>query len=397
MDAYREQLETAIKCRLATGYPLGSELSGGIDSSTITAYAAKFLGRQLTHFHAFAFAHLEMEPQYILAVSQAYGLPHTHVVADRPQVTDAVIDRSLRILGYPVEHGNATFHELFYQLAEQLDVRTLLSGFGGDEFGTTIHGYMVPMEFMVKNRYLDLLNILPGKSFLRPLRLAKLALRRVKTRNFTRPAYNPRFLQAWNNRWPHQIVTDEAINAFDLKTRHFENARFDAGYTDLKRFTIEKRWMPFVPTRMENCTLMAAGRKIEYRWPLLDVRLVKLWLSIPSEENYFRGMGRYLHRRAIVGVVPDLVTWKASKDMGDPAPSSDAVSEARMDTNVLDQLHPDLKGLIDVEKLTRQAGKIADADTARTPALRTQISRNLRAVKHLDYWLKHCPPGASIV
>ena len=72
------------------------------------------------------------------------------------------------------------------------------------------------------------------------------------------------------------------MEKYDLKQRYFDLARFDAGYTDLKRFTLENRWAPFVPTRMENCTLMAAARKIEYRWPLLDVRLVKLFLGIPS-------------------------------------------------------------------------------------------------------------------
>jgi len=193
VDAYREQLETAIKCRLNTTYPLGSELSGGIDSSTITAYGAKFFEQPLTNFHTFAFANSELEPQHILAVSQAYGLPYNHVFTGRRLNREGLVERSLKILGYPVEHGSATFHEPFYQLAEK----------------------------------------------------------------------------------------------YNLKQRYFDTARFDAGYTDLKRFTLEKRWMPFVPTRMENCILMAAARKIEYRWPLLDIRLVKLFLSIPSEENYY--------------------------------------------------------------------------------------------------------------
>jgi len=239
VEAYREQLETTIKCRLNTTYPLGSELSGGLDSSTITAYAAKFFDQPLTQLHAFAFANLEMEPQYILAVSQAYGLPHTHVVASRQQDQDAVLDRSLKILGYPVEHGNATFHEPFYQLAETFEIRTLLSGFGGDEFGTTIHGYMVPMEMILKRRYKDLFNVLPGNALFRFLRLMKLKLRKIQSHDFTRPEYTPRFLAAWNKRWPHQIVTPEMVKAYDLKTRYFDTARFDAGYTDLKKFTLD--------------------------------------------------------------------------------------------------------------------------------------------------------------
>ena len=85
----------------------------------------------------FAFANLEMEPQYIFAVSQAFGLPHTHVVAGAHLDQDELLDRSLKVLGYPVEHDSATHHEPFYRLAETFNIRTLLSGFGGDEFGTT--------------------------------------------------------------------------------------------------------------------------------------------------------------------------------------------------------------------------------------------------------------------
>ena len=265
VDAYREQLERAIKCRLNTTFPIGTELSGGIDSSTITAYAAKFMESSLNRLHAFAFANSELEPQYILSVSQAYGLPYTHVVTGRQQEMEKIYKRSLDILGYPVEHGNATHHEPFYRLAQTFDIRTLLSGFGGDEFGTTIHGNMIPMEIILNRRYRDLYSLLPGNALFRFLRLAKLGLRKIKSHNFSQPEYNPRFLTAWNERWPNQIVRPDVAEKYQLKARYFETARFDAGYTDLKKFTLEKRWMPFVPTRMENCTLMAAARKIDYR------------------------------------------------------------------------------------------------------------------------------------
>ena len=266
VDAYREQLETAIKCRMESDYAIGSELSGGLDSSTITAYAAKLLKQRLSRLHTFAFAFFEMEPPYIMAVSRACRLPNNHVFTGRDADPQVVMKRSLAILGYPVEHGNATSHEPFYQLAEKLEIRTLLSGFGGDEFGTTIHGYLVPMEMVMRRRFRELFNTLPGNALFRFLRLVKLELKRRTTHNFTMPDYNPRFYEAFKRLWPHQIVHDGLVRRYNLEERYFDEARFDAGYTDLKRFTLEKRWQPFIPTRMENCTLMAVDRKIEYRW-----------------------------------------------------------------------------------------------------------------------------------
>lgn len=396
VEAYREQLEIAINCRLTSDYPIGSELSGGLDSSTVTAFSAKMLSPALECFHAFAFALYELEPQYILAVSRAWKLPYSHIVTAWGADWDQTKARALAVLGYPEEHANGSGHEPFYQLAEKFNIRTLLSGFGGDEFVTTIHGYLVPLELLVQNRLRELYSILPGNVFMRFLRLGRQVQKRIQTRNFTKQQYNPRFLQAFSRRWPHQLVRQELVTRFDLENRYMDTARFDAGYTDLKKFTLEKRWVSFVPTRLENCTLMAAARKIEYRWPLLDVRLVKLFLRIPSQENYHRGMGRYLHRRAVAGVVPDLIAWKQSKDMG-AIPGLFSNEDGDCPQLSIGELHSDLVKLIDTEKLGRQLEDLTQRkDWQDQKEYWFQVRRNIGALKQLNLWLKGLPPGFRI-
>ncbi len=399
IDVYREQLEEAIHCRLASDFPIGSELSGGIDSSTITAFAAKFLQKDIQRLHAFAFANCELEPEYIMSVSRKWRLPHTHVVTAPPGNKLQKMARAIQIYGYPEEHANGSHHEPFYQLAETFGIRTMLSGFGGDEFVTTIHGYLVPLELVRQGRYADLFHVLPGSRGRRLLRAGKHILNRIRTRNYTRQKFNKRFHEAFSRRWSFQPLHQEMADAFDLRNRYMDTARFDAGYTDLKKFTLEKRWAPFVPTRMENCTLMAAARKIEYRWPLLDVRLVNLFLRIPSRENFHR-MGRYLHRRAITGVVPDLVTWKQGKDMGMPVLQALGSSE----TDILphfsvEDLHPALAEFIDMDKLARQLQEIKNLHHISSPENREKrmISlRNAAAAQNLSLWLKQLPAGFSI-
>lgn len=388
VEAYREQLETAITCRLESDYPVGCELSGGLDSSTITAYAARFLDQPQSRLHTFAFALAELEPGYILDVSRQCRIMHNHVFTGRDPDFSESAERAQNLLGYPVEHRNATRHEPFYKLAEKLDIRTLLSGFGGDEFVTTIHGYMVPTELIVQRRFRELYDILPGHSLLRFLRMVKMELRRIKTKNFSQPAFNPKFYESYKQRWESSIVSDEQIDRFDLKQRHFDTARFDAGYTDLKRFTLEKRWQPFVSTRMENCTLMAAGRKIEYRWPLLDVRLVRFFLSVPSKENYYRGMGRYLHRRAVDGIVPDSVVWKKGKDMGSMI-RQDTGSVCNRTPITVSDLNPLLIDTLDSEKLSIQIRRWGKVKSLEKPDIGfIQYKRNDHAIAVLDNWLK---------
>lgn len=394
VEAYREQLEAAVKCRVATDYPLGSEMSGGLDSSTVTAYAARFFEQPLSRFHAFGFALQELDPEYIRAVSQELGLLQTHVLFSRDYQEEDRTPRALEILGYPVEHGVSVGHEPFYRLAETLGVRTLLSGFGGDEFATTLHGYLVPLELITRHRYLELYRRLPGNALTRLLRLIKLGLKRIRTDNFVRPEYNPDFHKAFTESWEQQIVRREWVERFNLQERHFDVARFDAGYTDLKKFTLEKRWMPFIPTRMENCTLMAAARRIEYRWPLLDVRLVRLFMSFPAEEHFYRGMGRYLHRRTVQGMVPDLVTWKNSKDMG-AIIGFDQGAAAGAPLLAVDKLHPSLVELVDVAKLSGRIAALPAEANNHHLLQHFQLQRDLRAVRNLDLWLKQRFPAAS--
>ena len=394
VEAYRERLEEAMSCRVGTDYPLGSELSGGLDSSTVTAYAYRLGKQPSSRFHAFAFATSELEPQYILAVSRALGLPQTHILSPPGDRGTGLAERAGQILGCPVEHESSTFHEPFYRLAAALGIRTLLSGFGGDEFATTIHGNLVPLELITSRRYRELYQRLEGTGIERLLRFLKLGLRQVLTRNFTRPEYNPRFFEAFQRRWQHQIVRQEWVARFDLKKRYLDKARFDAGYTDLKKFTLEKRWQPFIPTRLENCTLMAAARKIEYRWPLLDVRLVRLFFSIPSVEQFHQGMGRYLHRRAIAGVVPDLVTWKRSKYMG-PLVRSALLPFIDPAALSVEALHPRLLELIDADRLRQRLDLCPQAGGNGLHPWQLELVRDLRALGNLDSWLKQRFPVSS--
>ena len=78
-------------------------------------------------------------------------------------------------------------------------------------------------------------------------------------------------------------------------------------------FILQHRLGPWIARRLETCTLVAATYGVEYEWPLLDARLVQQYLSTPSIEKADRMGARYLHRRAVEGVVPAKVAWKAGK------------------------------------------------------------------------------------
>jgi asparagine synthase (glutamine-hydrolysing) len=385
VEAYRALLEESIRDQMRSAYPLGSENSGGIDSATLTAYLADFLGIPGDRLFSFGFAHAEQEPAFILETSRVKRIVHNYIVTGRDPANDESIPRGLATLGYPEEHGNATSHIPFYREAQLHNIRTLFSGFGGDEVVTN-PGHHLRWEMLDTGNLPGLWDILPGSLITRPLRLAKLL-----TVGRNKPAFNPNFLRAWNQRWPHYLVHPQAIERLGLHEEYMETARYDAPYRRINDFILQHHLTRMsVTTRLENCTLVAASYGIEYRWPLWDVRLVQQYLSTPSIEKVGpNGMGRYLHRRAIDPVVPKMVAWKPSKDMGyarviqdTQAANPQLLEQARQHEA---HLHPALQEIVDRQKLRQQ---IANYQPGKVELnVRFTFQRSIRALAWLNTWL----------
>ena len=389
VEAYRALLEEAIRCRMDDAAPIGTENSGGIDSATITAYLAHFLGEPGDRLHSFGFATCEQEPAMILATSQARRIVHNYLITARSanEDWDARVDHTLAILGYPEEHGNGSGHTPFYRECQKRGIRTLHSGFGGDEVVTN-PGYHLRWELLDRHQYGALWDILPGNPVTRSLRLGKVA-----TLGRGKPAYNPNFLAAWNARWPHQWLRPEVVERLDLQAEYLETARYDAPYRRINDFILRKLLqMPYIATRLENCTLMAAAYGVEYCWPLWDVRLVQQYLSTPSIEKVGpKGVSRYLHRRAIDGIVPKSVAWKPSKDMGYGVAMQNfrerGLQQMAERARALEaDLHPDLAALIDGPKLKAQIQRALQGTD--DLGFTFTFMRGLGALHQLDRWLK---------
>lgn len=392
VEQYREILEESVRCRLRTKYAIGSETSGGIDSSTVTGYAAKYWQGTQSDFHTFGFAFLDREPGYLLETSRQHRVANNHIATgwsmdDDP---DAGLQRILTVLGYPEEHSNGSSHEPFYRDCQTFGIRTLLSGFGGDEVVTN-SGHLLYNELIDRHKYLLLMANMPGHVLLRPARLLK-AIYRTHIRPENRSHLTPAFLRSWPN-----MVTNSTVNhRYNLRERYISGSSYDAPFRRINDFILHNRLAPFVPTRLDNCTLMAASRKVDYRWPLLDVRLMQQYLSTPSIEKLGKGYGRYLHRRAIEGVVPRKVQWKYSKDMGNPMRHVDQQSDLNPTSkhykDLIPTLHPGLKEVIDTEKLQVQVAELKNSKTEQAKYKSINCLRQLGRIQALDGWLQRYHP-----
>ena len=388
LDEYKDVLEQANVCRLRSLYPIGSETSGGLDSSTVTAYAAKHRNLSEHDIHTFGYAFCEREPSYILETSQFHGLKHNHILTSMGSTTELVESRhrALALIGYPEEHANGSSHDPFYRICEKFEIRTLLSGFGGDEVVTST-GSLLLNELIGQKKYGMLYQNLPGSNWVKPLRFARTLFRNSQQNG------ESGLSQLYAQRWPLYSIHSDIGRRFDLREHFVRSAIGDTPFRSINQSILGAGLGTNVPTRLENCTLIAAGRKVEYRWPLLDRRLLQKYLSTPSIEKYGGGYSRYLHRRAMVGLVPDKVTWKVSKAMGqtvlpvgyDSASAGNALSSRY--TELLSDLHPALQEIIDVKKLTDQIPMIDNLDRVRDVDTWMILLMQQTQIKNLNDWL----------
>ena len=377
--AYRDAFHRAVEARLRSAFPLAVENSGGIDSATIIGHAVSVLpseGRDLT---AFSLCHMEREAAPILDVAMHCGIRDSYVLT-RPDYypSSDALSRAIAVMGYPPEHSHALFHTPFLERCAHAGIRTLLSGFGGDEI-VTAQAEFLARELLLDRRFGSLVDVMPGSL---PMRLARAAKRigngawdgSVADSN----PVSPRLARTLLKR---EVVEDLGLAGFQMgKARAFGEAR-----TLGEHLLAKPAFAQMMTGRLEGCTLMAASYGVEYRWPMLDRRLVERYLATPSIEKRYRQWGRYLHRRACDGTVPDAVLWKVTKDMG-------AIPHLGRDWEFHPVDHADLPdsigSIVDREALVQQQKQLAVA--AREPELwkATRAERNnLRALTTLRAWL----------
>ena len=129
LDRVEEALTTAVRRRFVADVPVGVMLSGGVDSSLVTAIAAKTMGAVKT----FCVANEDLaadESGYALAVARRYHTDH-HVLPVRSNVR-ANLPQLVAAMGEPLADASAANLLAIAQLARQ-SVTVVLTGDGGDE------------------------------------------------------------------------------------------------------------------------------------------------------------------------------------------------------------------------------------------------------------------------
>jgi len=283
---------------LVADVPVGSYLSGGVDSSLVVALASARTSHPIHTFCAsFDDPDLDESP-HAQAVAEIFGTRH-HAVPATPGAFQDLWPRLSRHRDAPISEPADI---VVFQLAEaaRQHVKVVLSGEGSDEiFGgypkyrfaraTTIAGLL---PGAVRRPALDLVQrALPHDSF-----RARIALRSLMPDSATERALG----------WFAPFTTGETerlLGASDPRTP------IDVEYRDpvdlMTRLDLTS-WLP--DNLLERGDRMSMAASLELRPPFLDHRLVELGVRLPSRLKVHGGETKWILKQVADRYLPTSIT-----------------------------------------------------------------------------------------
>jgi asparagine synthase (glutamine-hydrolysing) len=131
VERLRDELHTSMRQHLISDVPLGVFLSGGIDSSAISALAAREAGGERVKTFNISFDEVEYdESQYAKAVADALQTEHTDVRLTQRHFHDQ-LEAALRSIDQPTFDGINTY--FVSRAVREAGMTVALAGTGGDE------------------------------------------------------------------------------------------------------------------------------------------------------------------------------------------------------------------------------------------------------------------------
>ena len=310
VDCYKEFKSLfidSVNLRLRSDVPVGSCLSGGLDSSATVSVGSSLLKeRGHSIFHTFTACWDDKgidERQYAEAVVASSGAKGNYVY---PSPEELAQDLSRLIWHQDEPFGSLSIFAQWsvMKAARDSEVPVLLDGQGGDEVFLGYERYYAwfLLELIKKGRLANFIHELRKAGENSKLTLKEVVLyyayfnfnrvRELRLSKKTKPFINADFMKSFN-------IT-ERLNPF----------RRINGVYDLQISEIQEIQLAHL-LRYADRNSMAFS--VETRLPFLDYRLVEFALSVPSEYKIKEGWTKNIIREGMKGIIPEDVRKRKNK------------------------------------------------------------------------------------
>jgi asparagine synthase (glutamine-hydrolysing) len=371
----RELLYDAVRLQLRADVPVGTYLSGGLDSSILTALVKQQHENELMTFSVgFSDArfdereyqrqvtsHLQTTHRHLEVDSASIGRDFTEVVwfAERPLLRTAPAPL-LRLAG----------------LVRDSSMKVVLTGEGADEL---FAGYNLFRENKVRRFWAQ-----SPDSAWRPRLLSKLygyVQRDAKTEQFWQRFFAKDLQNTADPYYSHRIrwSNTEQTKRFIAPELRAAMQSEEALIADLESYLEPERshWHPLCRAQYLELTLfmscyllssqgdrMAMGRSVEGRVPFLDHRVVELAARVPPKFK-LRGLNeKYILKQAFADLLPPAIATRPKQPYRAPISSCFSAQSSNLGASLLRANELERIGLTDVAAVSKLLKKSASNASA---------------------------------
>ncbi len=314
VEKFHDLLQHSVATRLRSDVPVGTSLSGGLDSASVLALASSLPSSVYNHkaFSAVFPGHEKDESELIHATAERFKVSVFEV---RPSA-DGLAEKMKKLLYHQDEpFGSSSVYAQFdvYQRAEKEGVKVLLDGQGADE---VLAGYTKYTHWYLQEK----IQLKGWRSVSSEAALLK----------------ENQFLESWG--WKNRLAaTMPGLASTHLKNRTLQKRtanKFIDPYYAIANADSHSIFKPIVETlndiqyfdtmvmgleellRYADRNSMAHSREV--RLPFLSHKLVEFVFSLPSSFRIRNGYTKWILRKAMDKKLPDLVAWQKGKTGFEP-------------------------------------------------------------------------------
>jgi asparagine synthase (glutamine-hydrolysing) len=318
-EGLRECLDRAVRRQMRSAYPIGCFLSGGLDSSSVAALAANALSNKNQRLAAFTqvpregfdgkdpIGRFSDETPYVEAIRNKIGNIDVTYIRNNECEDFTDLERLFVALEGPVRNPTTLGWMLaIFRLAQTQDRRVLLGGAQGN-FTISWVGWSQAADHLLRGRLLtayrqwrQFYRMYGGSRLEAFIRLFVEPLLPDKLGRWSYPSASPR-IEPWKE---HSAIHPDFAAAMGVAARASL-----IGHDFLYRVRPGERLKSLAPVDYAGDSLAAykAFAGVEVRDPTADVDVVSYCLGIPPEQYLAEDIDRSLIRRAMWGLLPEVV------------------------------------------------------------------------------------------
>ena len=328
-----EKLDRVVKMEMVSDVPLGSFLSGGIDSSGITALMQRHVNSQRISTYTVGIESEDLrydiipdDVRWARRVNEQLQTDY-HEIMLQPSVAELLPKLVYHMEEPPIDMAIPSY---LISRAARETLTVMLSGMGGDE---VFAGYPRQLAMKIASAFDPVPQLLrrplmrtvadalpgglPGK-LTAPLRNAK---------KFARSAaldFEDRYLgygTYFTDEMKHRLYSDEwreitrDYDAYDMHRVYFDSSD-DAAPLNRLLYVDMKTFLPCLNLMTTDKTSMAAN--LEVRVPFLNREMIEMAARMPPRLKLHGLKRKYILKRALEGVLPKDVIWRRKAGFGAP-------------------------------------------------------------------------------